>query len=107
MKFYNFGNVLSVLYHIHAYFECVFNKYFQHLDFIYLIKKRIEKKMKADYDLDTVDDCDRPNAIFYHFKEHGEITKLITKFPSLINDLRAKERSYERFLCKNYQKIYF
>jgi hypothetical protein len=53
-----------------------------------------------DYNLDAVDDCDKPRAIFYQFKEHNEIIKLIEKFPSLIDDLRAKEKSYERFLCK-------
>ena len=53
-----------------------------------------------DYNLDLVDDCDKPRAIFYQFKEHNEIIKLIEKFPDLINDLRAKEKSHERFLCK-------
>jgi hypothetical protein len=44
-------------------------------------------------------ECDEPRQIFYTFKEHTELIDLIRRFPSVIDDLRAKERCYERFLC--------
>lgn len=59
-----------------------------------------EKITFLDYNLDAIDDCDKPRAIFYQFKEHNEIIKLIERFPDLIDNLRAKEKSYERFLCE-------
>lgn len=57
------------------------------------------KKLDLDY-YETVDECDRPRAIFYQFKENREILKLIENFPDLLSNLHFKERSFERFLCK-------
>lgn len=53
------------------------------------------------------DDCDRPRAIFYQFKEHDQIIKIIDNFPNLINDLRQKEKSYDYFTCNLIAQIFY
>ena len=62
----------------------------------------VQKSIENDnYEIEC-DDCDKPRAVFYQFKEHNESLVLISKLHEVVDDLRMRERSHERFLC-NFQ----